>query len=747
MAAQSVKIALAGNPNVGKSTLFNALTGSRQHVGNWPGKTVEKKEGHLRLDGEDIIVVDLPGTYSLTAYSIEEIISRDFIIHERPGAVVAVVDAANLERNLYLVTQILELETPVIIALNMSDIARNRGLTIDSQKLSQSLNGAPVIETVGSSGIGINTLKAAITQTAAALDRQPTRIPYADILEKEITRLQAAVQTITGLTHQYPPRWLAIKLLEGDEEIRQRLSAYPYLIEAGNEGAARVEEFTGEDAETLITDSRYTFISTLVSSALTRPREIVETTSDKLDHILTHRLYGLPIFLLLMWIVFQITANVSAPFLDWVDGLINGPLTNWTIALLAALGLTGTWFEALLVNGIIAGVGSVLVFVPVLMSLYLVIGVLEDSGYMARAAFVMDRVMRIIGLHGKSFLPMLVGFGCNVPAVYATRTLENESDRKLTGFLVTFMSCGARLPVYVLIGAAFFGAQSGNLIFAMYLLGIAVALLTGWLLKKTVYRNKPPQPFVMELPPYRMPRLQTVWRQTWERTGGFIRKAGTVILASSITIWLLMALPAHGDYNFNQVPPENSLFGVVSQTVSPIFAPAGFGTWQASGSLITGFIAKEVIVGSMNQIFIGEETAADEDAPPPPTFTEDLTFIGTSFTQATILTLQEIVNIVPRTVNIIPGLNMPEADFLGTAAESESTTALESALTQVFSPLAAVAFAVFVLLYTPCMVAIAAVRHEFGGRYALYQIIYTFAVAWVGAVIVYQGGTLLGLGG
>lgn len=748
MAVQSIKIALAGNPNVGKSTLFNALTGSRQHVGNWPGKTVEKKEGRLRLNGQDMIVVDLPGTYSLTAYSIEEIISRDFIINEHPSAVIAVVDAANLERNLYLVTQLLELETPVILALNMSDIARHRGLTIDAKKLSRGLNDAPVIETVGSSGIGVDALKAAIHQAAAIGDQHLAHVPYPQVLENEVAQLESSIRAVPALVQQYRPRWLAIKLLEADEDIVTHLDAHPVLVDAGKAGAARIEAATGEDAETLIADARYRFIGGLVSEALTRPRETVETTSDKIDRILTHRLYGVPIFLLLMWVVFQITANVSAPFLDWVDGVIAGPLMNWTMGLLSALGLGGSWVEALLVDGVIAGVGGVLVFVPVLMSLYLAIGILEDSGYMARAAFVMDRVMRAVGLHGKSFLPMLVGFGCTVPAVYATRTLENENDRKLTGFLVTFMSCGARLPVYVVIGTAFFGAQSGNLIFAMYLLGIAVALVTGWALKRTVYRNKPPQPFVMELPPYRAPRLQTVWQQTWERTSSFVRKAGTIILATSVIIWLLMALPARGEGSFNEVAPGDSIFGTVSQIAAPIFAPAGFGNWQASGSLITGFIAKEVVVGTMSQIFVGEAAnTVEEDAVVPPSFADEVAFIGTSFAEAAVLTAQEVVNIVPRTVNIIPGINMAEADFLGAGADEEDTSALESALIQVFSPLAAVAFTVFVLLYTPCMVTVAAMRHEFGTRYMLYQIVYTFAVAWLGAVIVYQGGLLLGLGG
>lgn len=748
MAAQALTIALAGNPNVGKSTIFNALTGSRQHVGNWPGKTVEKKEGRLRLDQQDVLLVDLPGTYSLTAYSMEEIISRDFIINERPQVVISVVDAANLERNLYLVTQVLEMEVPVIIVLNMSDVARSRGVSINAELLSQNLNGAPVIETVGNSGVGLDTLKAAIRQvTHTHTTAKPVRVTYDETLEREIAALETAALQIPTITETYHARWLAIKLLEGDQDMTERMenAGHTALIDMAQAASERIENTTGDDAETLITDGRYSFISSIVSGALTRPKNALETRSDKIDRVLTHRLYGVPIFLLLMWIVFQFTANVSAPFLDWVDGVIAGPLTRWISALIGAVGLGGTWFEALLTDGIVAGVGGVLVFVPVLMSLYLAIGVLEDSGYMARAAFVMDRVMRSMGLHGKSFLPMLVGFGCTVPAVYATRTLENEDDRKLTGFLVTFMSCGARLPVYVVIGAAFFGAQAGNLIFAMYVLGIGVALATGWALKRTVYRNKPPQPFVMELPPYRMPHMRDVWRQMWERTSGFVRKAGTIILASSIVIWLLMAIPINDQGSFNDVAPQDSVFGTLSHAVAPVFAPAGFGDWQSAGALITGFVAKEVVVSTMSQIIVGEaeEEISDE---PAPTFADDLGEIGATFLDASVLTVQEIVNIVPRTVNIIPVIHMPEADFLGVAEEIEDTTALESGLRNIFTPLAAVAFTVFVLLYTPCMVTVAAMRHEFGTRFMAYQIAYTFVVAWVASVIVYQGGMLFGLG-
>jgi ferrous iron transport protein B len=747
MAAQPFVVALAGNPNVGKSTLFNALTGARQHVGNWPGKTVEKKEGWANIDGHEVMIVDLPGTYSLAAYSIEEVIARDFILQQHPSIVVAVVDAANLERNLYLVCQILELGTPVIIALNMSDTASGRGLRIDTAELSRQLGGIPVVETVGNRGVGMDALKAAIQRATGGTQSKAQLFTYGEALESAIADLQTQIEQDSSLANTYPSRWLAVNLLETDEDVGARLEAVGQqaLVARAQEAAARITAAVGDDPETLITDYRYQYIGQAVGKAVTRPSTQIETASDRADRIITHRLWGVPIFLLLMWIVFQFTANVSAPFVDWVGGVITGPLTHWGDTLMRLLGLSGTWLESLLVNGVIAGVGGVIVFVPVLLFLYFAIAILEDSGYMARAAFVMDRVMRMIGLHGKSFLPLLIGFGCTVPAVYATRTLENEHDRKLTGFLSTFMSCGARLPVYVVFGTAFFGAGAGNLIFALYVLGIGVALVTGLVMKRTIYRGKPPQPFVMELPPYRMPNPKTVFLQMWERTRGFVRKAATVILPCSIAIWFLMAMPRSLNVSaFDAAQPGDSLFGAASEVLAPVFAPAGFGNWQATGALITGFVAKEVVISTMSQIYSVEANEATEAAGGP-AFLEDIGEIVKTFGQAVVLTGQEVVNIVPRTLNIIPVIHMSEADFLGAGDEAD-TSALSAVLTQTFTPLSAVAFTVFVLLYVPCMTATAAMRHEFGSRWMLYQMVYATAIAWVGAVLVYQGGMLLGLG-
>ncbi len=744
-------IALAGNPNVGKSTLFNELTGSQQHVGNWPGKTVEKKEGRLQIGEEVVLVVDLPGTYSLTAYSIEEIIARDFIVNENPTAVVAVVDASNLERNLYFVAQLIELDRPVIIALNMTDIAKNRGLTISPDVLSERMGGIPVVETVGNRALGLDPLKEVISRVINQPHIGKIQTNFSGIIKKEIVQLRKLAETQDQVVDQFHPEWLATKLLENDPGVLETLKslAADDLLLAASQARQRIEDQTGDEAEILIADQRYQFVAQVIDSVVDRPLKPIQTRSDKIDGIITHRIWGLPIFFLTMWIVFQFTANVSAPFLDWVDIFINEFIYEWAGNLLNLLGLEGSWFRSMITDGIIAGVGGVLVFVPVLLFLYLALAILEDSGYMSRAAFVMDRVMRWMGLHGKSFLPMIIGFGCTVPAVYATRTLEHEKDRKLTGFLATFMSCGARLPVYVVFGSAFFGAFSGNLVFAMYVLGIVVALITGFVMKNTVYRGQPPAPFVMELPPYRIPRPKDVWRQMWERTRGFLIKSGTVILGISVALWLLMAVPAHPDVGaFSAVDAEDSLFGRISGIVSPIFKPAGFGSWQATGSLITGFLAKEVVIGTMNQIYADQIPA---NSGPAPSFGKDLAEAGLGFGRAGVLTVQETINIIPRTINLVPFLNLGQINFFAEEMEVDDTTRLEESLINAYAisagskeagSIAAVAFNVFVLLYVPCVSAVTAMRQEFGARWMWAQIVYTLILAWAAAVVVFQVGKL-----
>lgn len=576
--------------------------------------------------------------------------------------------------------------------------------------------------------------------TAALLAPRDFTIDYGREAEDEINHLTQVIANTPAVTSMYPARWLAIKLLETDEDIQKRLRVLQggaAVLDEAQKSTARLAAVYGDEVDVAIADRRYGWINGLVREVVRRPAVDRLTVSDKIDQIVTHRLLGIPIFLAAMWFVFKLTADVSAPYLDWVDGLINGPIARWGVALLSVVGLGGSWVESLFLDGIIAGVGGVLVFVPVLVFLYLALAVLEDSGYMARAAFVMDRLMHTLGLHGKSFLPMLVGFGCTVPAMYATRTLENSKDRILTGLLVPFMSCGARLPVYVLFAAVFFAQNSGAAVFSMYLLGIVTAILLGIVLKNSLFKGKEQSTFVMELPPYRLPTLRGIWFHTWERTSAFLRKAWTVIMATSILLWLLMAIPAGGQGNFADTDVNHSVFATVTHAISPAFAPLGFGSWEASGALVTGFVAKEVVVSTMSQVYAVEE--AEEEAAENPTFFEDLGEVVTSFVGATVDTIKSLPLIV--------GINLFEEEA------EEEPSALMGAIKNGFESssgghgaLAALAFMVFVLIYTPCMVAVAAERQELGMNWTWVSVFGQLALAWLMALIVFQGGKLLGLG-
>jgi ferrous iron transport protein B len=560
-------------------------------------------------------------------------------------------------------------------------------------------------------------------------------VDYGREVEQEIVLLQAQIDRVPALTQHYPSRWLAIKLLEEDNDIIPKVRAVGPDGQAIHDQARHSVEHLrgvfGDDVDTIIADRRYGFIHGLVREVVQRPAENRMTVSDKIDQVVTNRILSVPIFAVAMWVVFKMTADVSGPYLEWIDNVISGPFTKWVRAVLSWLQFEGTWFESLVVEGIIAGVGGVLVFVPVLLFLFLFLALLEDSGYMARAAFVMDRLMHVLGLHGKSFLPMLVGFGCTVPAIYATRTLENEKDRKLTGFLVPMMSCGARLPVYTIFAAAFFPANPGQFVFSMYLVGIVLAVATGILLKYTLFRGKPPAPFVMELPPYRLPTFRGVWTHMWERTLSFVKRASTIILISSIVFWLLLAIPIRGNGSFADTNVDDSLFAGLSRMIAPIFRPAGFGTWQASGSLVTGFIAKEMVVGTMSQVYSVDEEAEEETE--STTLLQDMGEILASFVTATIDTLRAAIS-------ILPGVDITDQD------QETEDTALMNALQDAFTPLQAVAFNVFVLLYLPCMVAVAAQRQEYGTRWMVFNATYLTVLGWVAAVLVNQVGGLLGFG-
>jgi ferrous iron transport protein B len=741
---RTIEIVLAGNPNSGKTTLFNVLTGAHQHVGNWPGKTIEWKQGHFSHEGWSIQILDLPGTYSLSALSLEESLARDSILDRNPDAVVVVADATNLERHLYLLVQVLELTSNVILALNMSDQADKLKFRIDRERLSRELGGIPVIRMVASRGEGVHELKQALLLLATGegserdgdcaewMGSQPglrrLRVPYGEVIEDEIERLQDLIETYPGMRSRFDSRWLAIQMLEGEESAAARLRDLPgaqRLCDAAEASRNRLREELVDPVAIAFADRRYDLIASLTEQAMERPEEHEETLSERVDRWVTHRWLGLPIFLLVMYLVFNVVVNVSTPYLDWIDQVIRGPLSNWLGAALAGLG-SPAWLQAVVLEGIVPGVGGVLVFVPGLVALYLFIAVLEDSGYLSRAAFVMDRFMSILGMHGKSFVPMILGFGCSVPAIYATRTLEHRRERILTALLVPLMSCSARLPVYVVFSLAFFPQSANLVIFGLYSFGVLVAILVGLLLSRTLLKGSEASTFVLELPPYRWPALRSLWFHVSHRTGHFIRNAGTVILAASVIIWLLLNLPwGAGDL-------RQSWFGQVSAGIAPALERAGFGKWEASGSLITGLVAKEVVVATMAQIYLGEPL--EEDLPASSqSIVEAVVQAGRGFLQAT----REAGVLLLRT--FLP--------FLGGEVEQEPSadmSGLRAELKRHFAPAAALAFLVFTLLYVPCVATLGAMRSEFGWKWAAFSAVYQTGTAWLLAVIVYQAGRLLG---
>lgn len=542
---RKITVALAGNPNSGKTTLFNNLTGARQHVGNYPGVTVEKKEGTLKHGELEILVVDLPGTYSLTAYSMEELVARNFVIDERPDMVVDILDASNLERNLYLAVQFIELGVPLVLALNMSDVARARGIEFDLEKLS-GLLGVPIVPTVGHKGLGTKELLDKVISVAKGNDGyHRTRINYGREIEEELHKIQRFIGTDKSAAVEKNSQWQAVKLLENDKEIRKKIGS-PEMLAAVEKSAERIEKIFGDHPEIVIADRRYGFISGACQEAVRSTVEARHTLSDRIDAVVTNRALSFPIFLGLMYLVFQLTFTLGDPPMGWIENLIGwlGDIVNtcWPRGSESAL-------KSLLVDGIIGGVGSVIVFLPNILLLFLAIAILEDSGYMARAAFIMDRLMHKIGLHGKSFIPMLIGFGCSVPAIMATRTLENQRDRLTTMLVAPLMSCSARLPIYALIIPAFFPkAWHAPMLWIIYMIGIALAILSAKLLRSTLFKGAS-TPFVMELPPYRIPTLKGVFIHMWERGWLYLKKAGTVILAVSILLWAMTSYPKKSHYD------------------------------------------------------------------------------------------------------------------------------------------------------------------------------------------------------
>ena len=601
-------IALAGNPNSGKTTVFNAITGTRQHVGNWPGVTVEKKEGTINYRGHEILIVDLPGTYSLTAYSIEEIVTRNYIIEEKPDVVVDIVDASNLERNLYLAQQIKELNIPLILAFNVMDEAQKQGYQIDIPQLSKLL-ATEIIPTVGTRGQGVQRiLDAAVDIAEGKQEVKYLAFHYGDEIEAELKQLEAFISDCQELCECYQPRWLAVKLLEEDQEIQKLVttcSEGEYILAQVQKSIEHLDSLFHDRGEALMAEKRYGLVHGALKETVKLPPQIRFTTSDAVDKILTHRALGIPIFVGVMWLAFQFVAKVGSElllepievFFGWFGVVIKGLLVSASAP---------DWLVSLVVDGVIAGVGGVAVFIPVIFSLYFVIALLEGSGYMARVAFIMDKLMHGIGLHGKSFLPMLLGFGCNVPAIMGTRILENRSDRILTILINPLMSCSARLPIYVIFASAFFPKHQGTVIFSMYFLGIILAISMGLLFKKIFFPGVS-APFIMELPPYRMPTLKSILLHMWDRGKMFIKKMGGIILSVSVIVWFLGTFPWGVEF-----ASVESYIGDIGNVIAPVFKPLGFGTWQASVSFVFGILAKEVVVSTLSILYVGGAEVAEE---------------------------------------------------------------------------------------------------------------------------------------
>ncbi len=683
-----VKIALAGNPNCGKTTMFNDLTGSTQYVGNWPGVTVEKKEG--RLKGEkDVSIQDLPGIYSLSPYTLEEVVSRNYLIQEKPDAILNIVDGSNLERNLYLTTQLLEIGYPVVIALNMMDVVRKNGDKIDVQKLSDAL-GCPIVETSALKGEGSrDAVMCLLKEVQAKAQQEPPHV-FEGSVEHALAHIE---DLINGAVDERQIRWYAIKLFERDEKVMEQLKLTPERAAAIEEVVAGCEKERDDDAESVITNERYAYISRLMDACVVKARKKGDLSiSDKIDRVVTNRVLALPIFAVVMFVVYFISVTtIGAIVTDFTNDTLFGswiiePLSEW----LPAIGVA-PWLSGLLVDGIIGGVGAVLGFVPQMLVLFFFLAILEDIGYMARVAFIMDRIFRKFGLSGKSFIPMLIGSGCSVPGIMASRTIENEKDRRMTIMTTSFIPCGAKMPIIGLIAGAILGG-AWWVAPAAYFLGVAAVIVSGIVLKKTKAFAGEPAPFVMELPAYHSPSAGNVLRSMWERGWSFIKRAGTVILLASVAIWFLASF-GFVDGSFGMVEDmDHSIVAAIGGVIAPVFAPLGFGTWQAAVATVMGLVAKEEVVGVFGVLF------------------------GVS------------------------------GDALGMV--EESAFAGLSPIAAHFTILSGFSFLIFNLLCAPCFAAMGAMRREMNsGKWTAFGITYQCVFAYAVALIFYQLGLLFTGGG
>ena len=682
-----IKIALAGNPNCGKTTLFNALTGSNQYVGNWPGVTVEKKEGRLK-GNKDVVIQDLPGIYSLSPYTLEEVVARGYLVNEKPDAILNIVDGTNIERNLYLTTQLIELGIPVVVAVNMIDLVRKNGDKIDLKKLGEAL-GCDVVEmsALKNEG-GMEAAQRCVQAAQRAKGQSEKELPhvFTGSVEHAIAHIE---ESIAGKVDARNLRWYAIKVFERDEKVLAELELDSSLKKHLEEHIQDCEKELDDDAESIITNQRYAYINKVVEKAVKKKAALHSlSTSDKIDKIVTNRILALPIFIVVMYVVYWIAMGPFGTFLtDWTNDVLGGAwMIEGSRSLLTSWG-TADWLTGLVSDGIVAGVGAVLGFVPQMLVLFLMLSVLEDIGYMARVAFIMDRIFRKFGLSGKSFIPMLIGSGCGVPGVMASRTIENERDRRMTIMTTTFVPCGAKMPIVGLFAGALFGG-SGLVAVSAYFIGIAAIIISGIILKKTKMFAGDPAPFVMELPAYHVPAAVNVLRATWERGWSFIKRAGTIILASSIILWFLQGF-GFVDGQFTMVEDNNSsILAAIGSAICLVFAPLGFGDWQSTVAVFTGLIAKENVVSTFGVLFgVGAEVAEDDPS-------------------------------------------------------------LWTAVAAHYTPLVAYSFMIFNLLCAPCFAAMGAIKREMNNwKWTLGAIGYMCGLAYVVSFIVYQIGSLFVGGG
>ncbi len=693
-----IRVALVGNPNCGKTSLFNMASGSHEHVGNYSGVTVDAKEGSLVHGGYRFQIVDLPGTYSLSAYSPEELYVRRNLIDEVPDVVINVVDASNLQRNLYLTTQLIDMNLRVVMALNMYDELQAKGDKLDIRQLGWLL-GMPVVPTVSRTGQGIDNLFDTVIQIYEKSDPHLARhihINHGAELEQSIDRIKALISKTEDIRSKYSTRYLSIKYLENDKEIEsvvESLSNRDEIISARFEENNRIRGLMGTGLESSLVDAKYAFVQGALAETYepsSRKRRI-HTLTDRIDSVVTNRWLAFPIFFLMLYIVFDVTFVAGEYPMRWIEWIVS------TFGSFVSTFMADGWLKDLVVDGVIGGVGSVLVFLPNILLLYMFISLLEDSGYMARAAFIMDRLMHKIGLHGKSFIPMIMGFGCNVPAVMATRTIESPKSRLITMLIIPLMSCAGRMPVYILIAGAFFPRHAGLVLLGMYALGIVLAILAAKIMSR--FFKDDDLPFVMELPPYRIPTAKSVFRHTWEKGKQYLQKMSGIILICSVAIWFLSYFPNHDAYQSSKEQQEHSFIGYVGKAMEPVLEPLGF-DWRMGVGIVAGVGAKELVVSTLGVMYADDEPVA--------------------------------TSAVTDTSDAVP-------DEAGS-----SDTRLQRALVRSVTPPAALAYMVFILLYFPCIATFVAIKNESGGwKWAMITAVYTIVLAWVAAFVTYRLALLL----